>query len=909
MLDFLRYWPLLALGIFLCQPAMAGAVRVHEVSMAAPDIVHVEIRDPVFGRGRIVQLDQPRREANGTWVRHENTKGLVIGPKRDHLRLADTPPETFLDREAADEAEAYKAVGGRKVVAVYRKSMPYDSGLFPAANGDTRAGASFRHDIYLKLDGALAPGAHVIGWPHAMLPDTAFTFDDRQTRASAIHATQNGHRRGDLAKTAFLSLWLPGGPQQGAVDFRDYGVDGFEIVDEAGTQVFSAPVRLRSTPETPEPGSGLGRDLPDYSDAAEERISLTGLRNGTFTTRQPHGFRNGQRIALERLGGEQDAGAIFATVAAAEADNFAVTDADGQIPDRLEAGATVTPAHPANRAGTFVFELDYSAWEPEKNGTYLLRIPGIGVSDPIVIADDVWQKSARNSLAGLYNHRSGVALDGRFGYARPVAFRPGPDMTIRHTRLPLAWTSEFQGGFVPFEEAAKPGWITDEAAPDSYWGGYMDAGDWDRRIQHVEVAALLLDLFESTPRDRQLKGSGLPKSSEALDDPAFRGTDDLPDLVHEAIWVLDFFRRLQAADGSIRGGIESAGHPLRGEPSFLEHKAVFAYAPDHVSSYKYAAVAAKLARILKSLGADDAAALFSQSALAAWQAAERGYADRDGYYAEALKAANEASIFKEVPWETRRQGLQALAGEYRIAAAAALLRMTGDAAYAGIFEERWRLGSDLYMHKGDAAWDYLHSASPDPAIAAQIRDALQREAHVVVEAQKQFAYPSLKHPAAPAGWGQGGAPAYNELQLLMRAHQIGHDPEILRAMERAHHVMLGANQLGLSLVTGAGVRTIGNPLHEDRMAMGVAPPAGITIYGWASQAQTAHGWIFGPPWSDLPETGTVEHARQRRIEPPRFSLPYFEYLVEHPAVVMQQEYTVQQTIATMAALALYIDAR
>jgi endoglucanase len=48
---------------------------------------------------------------------------------------------------------------------------------------------------------------------------------------------------------------------------------------------------------------------------------------------------------------------------------------------------------------------------------------------------------------------------------------------------------------------------------------------------------------------------------------------------------------------------------------------------------------------------------------------------------------------------------------------------------------------------------------------------------------------------------------------------------------------------------------------------------------------------------------------QRRIEPPRFSIPYFEYLVEHPALVMQQEYTVHQSIGPMAALALYLNAQ
>lgn len=911
MLHWLRCSLLLVFAPLYAGAAQSGAqtVQVTEISMAAPDIINVEILDPDFRHGGIVKLDGPRAEPNGTWVRHEGGRGLVIGPERDHLRLADTPPQEFLDRARIDKAEAYARVGGRRVVSAYRKSMPYDSGLFPAANGDTRTGASFRHDVYLKLDAPLPPGHHVIRWPGAILADTAFDWNDRKTRASAIHVTQNGHRRSDLAKTGYLSLWLPGGSDQGAVDFRTYGIDEFEVIDDTGKQVFAAPLRLRTGPDTPEPGNGLAHELMEYTDASAPRIALSGLRDGTFTTRQPHGFQTGQRIALERMGGDQDAGAIFATVEAVSSISFTVSDAAGELPGRLQTGATATAAHRANRAGTFVFELDYSAWVPERNGTYRLHIPGIGVSDAITIADDVWEKAARNSLAGLYHHRSGVPLDGRFGYSRPAAFRPGSALTIFETRLPLAWSSEFDGGFVPFEEAAKPGWITDRPTPDSYWGGYMDAGDWDRRIQHVEVSSLLLDAYEFTPQERQLRGSGLPKSSEVLEEPAFRQTDALPDLVHEAIWLLDFFRRLQAPDGSVRGGIESAGHPLRGEPSFLEHQTVFAYAPDHVSSYKYAAVAARLAKILKSLGADEAAALFSDSARAAWIAGERGFADPDAYYAEALKAGDEAGIFREVPWSQRRQQLQRMAGEYRIAAATALLRLTGDAAYGAIFEERWREGLDLYAHKGDAAWDYLRSDKPDENIAAEIREAFLREAQVVVDAQKQFAYPSLKHPAAPAGWGQGGAPAYSELQLLMRAHQIGHDPEILKAMERAHHAMLGANQLGISLVTGSGVRSVGNPLHEDHLAIGVKPPAGITIYGWASQAQTAHGWIFGPPWSPLPEAGTAENAMHRRIEPPRFSIPYFEYLVEHPALVMQQEYTVHQSIGPMAALALYLNAQ
>lgn len=38
-------------------------------------------------------------------------------------------------------------------------------------------------------------------------------------------------------------------------------------------------------------------------------------------------------------------------------------------------------------------------------------------------------------------------------------------------------------------------------------------------------------------------------------------------------------------------------------------------------------------------------------------------------------------------------------------------------------------------------------------------------------------------------------------------------------------------------------------------------------------------------------------------------MPYFEYLIEHPGMVMQQEYTSQRTIVTTAALWLHLAAQ
>ena len=44
---------------------------------------------------------------------------------------------------------------------------------------------------------------------------------------------------------------------------------------------------------------------------------------------------------------------------------------------------------------------------------------------------------------GEYHQRSGIALDGRFGYTRPVSFRSGVDRTIYKSMVPFGFSSEF----------------------------------------------------------------------------------------------------------------------------------------------------------------------------------------------------------------------------------------------------------------------------------------------------------------------------------------------------------------------------------------------------------------------------------------------------------------------------------
>ena len=890
----------------------ASAQTVQEITIAAPDVIAIEVRDAPFQPGRVTLLPASYRADNGTWIKIGDEWGKIIGSERSHVRISDIPPAAFLEVARIDDATAYPPISGNKVTAVYRKSVPYDSGIYRAANGSTMTGSSFKHYIYLKLSRPLSEGVHTIRWPAQAMADTELNYSSSRTRAIAIRANQNGYRASDEGKVAYLAVWLPGAPSEGAVDFRKYGLSTFHIIDEGGSKFFSSAFTLRMSPSDPEPGNGLPTPLLEYPSASQPASVITRVNPGnTVSFSAPnHGYSQGQRIWLDGFAGANKNLNGFATIGTVSRDRFELSDSPSGNSAPGSAGPSAWSTHRANRAGTYVFEINFGSWKPTKEGTYRIQIPGLGVSDPFDVRDDIWLRAGRTAIGGLYNHRSGIELDGRFGFSRPASFRPGSTITVKRSKLPLSWSTNTGHGFISPHEGGKAPWVTNNPAPDEYWGGYMDAGDWDRLIGHVDVSLLLLDVFESAQEKTKAIILGIPKSREVLDPKLYADSDDLPDLVHEAVWGLDFFRRLQLEDGSIIGGIESSEHPTLGEPSFLEHLTVFAYAPDHISTYRYAGGAAKLAGVLERLDKKELAEIFRSSAMKAWLFAERVHANPEPYYRETKAIATASGAFNNAPWQAQAERLNKADAEHRTAAAAALFRLTGEPEFNAIFVSAWSTPQELYQHVADGAWEYIRAESSlaNKSLQKRLKDSIVASARLVANAQKSVAYPSMKNPYAPIGWGQGLAPDYTQTQMFIRAHQLTGDRELLRTMQVASAHILGANQVGLSFTTGLGHRNVAHPLHEDHRAMGVKAPPGITSYGWGSQAQTAHEWIFGPDWSPLPISRAGENAHYRKIAPNRFTMPFYDYFIEHPLLVMQQEYTVHQTIVTTAGMWLYLHA-
>jgi endoglucanase len=403
---------------------------------------------------------------------------------------------------------------------------------------------------------------------------------------------------------------------------------------------------------------------------------------------------------------------------------------------------------------------------------------------------------------------------------------------------------------------------TDRVLPNA-WGGHYDAGDWDRRIQHTEVSRLLLELAEVAPGFFDRINLNLPESN-----------NNLPDLIDEALWNIDFFMRLQNSDGGVRGGIQSQIDPRHGEGSWQESTPIFAYAPDAWSSYLHASVAARAANYLKTRDAKRAK-VYQDSALRAMAYGEREW------------GKNQAQ-----PWQIR---------DARNLAAVELLRVTSDRKWHDIFlqttifkDPKIETNEWDKSDQRDAAFVYARLPQADPALRRNVVNAIAREADsaIALTATTSFNW-SKNHPYEPVGWGGGlGAP---KAVAILRAHVLTQNPKYLRASILASQFSLGANPENLSYTTGLGHRGPRNPLVIDQRISAQPPPPGITVYGPFDPVQ------YGDDWTSK--------LYEKVIFPPIKTWAAVESYADIFLFPMAAEFTVMQTIAPATYVWGYLSAQ
>ena len=528
----------------------------------------------------------------------------------------------------------------------------------------------------------------------------------------------------------------------------------------------------------------------------------------------------------------------------------------GETQKRLSETSNNEDAYDVNYCGTDVHILDFSSFGTP--GQYRLFIDGIGCSESFRLASNVWEKAFTQSARGLLQQRSGVALDSQWvDTVEPRAFHPDDNHIVFQSDCALMDSGKGLNARgsdrLPFGNLNAG--RTEQTVANA-WGGYCDAGDWGRRIQHLDVARLLFELFEVHPDYFSKTVLRIPEL-----------TNSLPDVVDEALWSVDFFRRLQTVDGGIRGGIDSAAYPRFGEASWQESLPVMAYAPGMWSSYLYAGVAARAARCLTMLNRPNAFS-YLDSALRAMAYAEGEFRKHAKHEPALPNALHDA----------------------RNLAAAELYRTTGAARWNELF-----LGSTAFT-KSKApgqirkVYDQRHAAyiyagaswhTTDKGVRRNARAAVQRDADDAVKISKSTGFGWAKEAAwAPLGKGVVSTP---QVLSILRAHALTGDKRYLRAALMATQCGAGANPLNLTFTTGVGKRWPQHALCIDARVMKVAAPVGLTVFGPLDINQYGNHMGF--------------ELIERFVSPPLKQWPVMECYFDVYMFPAMCEYSVHETIA------------
>lgn len=491
---------------------------------------------------------------------------------------------------------------------------------------------------------------------------------------------------------------------------------------------------------------------------------------------------------------------------------------------------------------TDVYRMDFP--QVTQPGTYKIVVEGVGTSDPFPINEGAWQKAFRTQMRGLFHNRSGMELGPPYTtYRKPRDMHPGDGQLVYQS------THSVLDGSEAFEKLEKTS--TGKLVPEA-WGGYHDAGDWNpRRVTHLKVTMAQMEIFEIFPAFGAAQNLNIPQPTKA------------PDILNEALWELDCFRRLQLPHGGVRFGIETNGDPIEGEVSWLQSMPAYVYAADPYSSWVYAAAAIRFSDLVKPYDAT-LSKTYRESALKAMTWAE----------------ANLAPVRSKISWEM---------WDARNLAALLMYRSTKDEKWYRVFLENTVLkntGPKLFAYgtaiQTDAAFVYarLPQGLGQPELKTRAKVALEAEAQIALKYAESNAWNlTTNDTGKPAFLGYYSSP--NAIEVA-RAHYLTGKPEYLAGTIQACLFSGGANPNNLTYTSGLGVRSA-RPFKIDYRIPGQAIPEGITIYGNCDYVGWPNNGFF---------TWPIQWHVSRVGVPSPYNWPIHEALFETYLYPATEEYTV-----------------
>lgn len=549
-------------------------------------------------------------------------------------------------------------------------------------------------------------------------------------------------------------------------------------------------------------------------------------------------------------------------------------------PDGREERISIHEAVDYSKAA--VYRLDFSDFR--RPGEYRVFVPGVGVSGPFRIADDVWERPFLAAMRAVLVQRQAIELGPPMcGYRRGRPFHPDDGVQFYQLSIPVQAGQEGTRG-ENLVELARSGSLQ---RVEGIWGAYQDAGDWDTLGHHLSATLDLLGLYDLNPEAfRKVR----------LSLPADEMNDRLPDILNEALWQMPCWRRLQLPDGAVRGGYGYGwGCPPATTSSMLRSAGV--YAPDHVTTLHYAAAAARAARVLKAF--DPARAEeYLASARKAWAWAEKHGSPTDPEYQRVAKFDRDFARHLR---------------DHRALAAVELLAATGQNAFDEAFRQSSELAdrSALYMDQLPA--NFAYARLPDALGDAQWKRAaverIVKYADHAIAFSRNNAFDIItghrtdmpmifvsRYFSTPGAAGMA----------LIYAYELTGKPEYLRAAVQGSNYCLGANPDNLSYCTGVGDNAQRYNFIVDAQITGQMPDSivGHIPYGQGnegnSMSRSANSWV---------QQWLLNFGPAKKMTPSWYDWPVYEQYVDFARYPLHNENCFNQTSVPAACYWFYLHFR
>ncbi len=507
---------------------------------------------------------------------------------------------------------------------------------------------------------------------------------------------------------------------------------------------------------------------------------------------------------------------------------------------------------PKNYVGADLWELDFS--QLKKPGKYVLAVEGLGTSFPFPVARDAYRKPFVTIARGVFHQRDGVEIEAKHSaWPRPACHHPDKSKTVFKQTTARYMDDKHSDGWPQADSH-----LTGEER--RIWGGYQDAGDWDREGGHINVPSFLLLAYELAPANFRDGELDIPESGNGL-----------PDIVDEALWGLDFWRRIQRPEGGVSVGTFASSWPKNGETCWTDTLKWYVYADEPAMSYRYAAVALQAGHVLRGLGKADLADTYVQSG-------ERAYA----WAQKNQKPEDESKVRDD-----------------RQRAAAWLFKVLGSKKYEEQFKKDLQIiGADTPLSvwaKHDqrfAVWAYVTTARSDMdlALKQKLRDASLNWADTeFVASAERRGLRNGYHLQIPMFWGSGAHP---RVSALMMAHYLSKNPKYLEAYLTSLDFTFGTNPLNMTWVTGLGARYPKNVMNINTW--------------YTATREPIHGLLpFGPYRYDgdnAPGPWDPKFAQVKTAYPHPKYWPPLELWFEVRQTPATNEYVVETSAETAAVL-------